>query len=77
MSEVTTVKKIAPCGACGEYVDRDSMWAMDTLFASPEDGQKVRVRVRLCPFCAGHKLGDMKEMEWDNSEMKGLHALRA
>ena len=68
---IREVKKVAPCGACGVEVDRDQMWAMNTLFASPRD-QKTRIRVRLCDECAENLMGDTRQMEWDNSQMKVL-----
>jgi len=67
---VRRIKKVAPCGSCGEEVDRDSMWAMNTLLASPEDGHKVRIRVRLCPACVDLEMADLKNMEWDNAKMR-------
>jgi hypothetical protein len=67
--EIRAIKKIAPCGCCGSMVDRDQMWAMNTLFAAPDDSQKTRIRVRLCEGCYLKLIGEHKSMEWDNDKM--------
>lgn len=67
--EVRAVKKVAPCGRCGTTVDRDSMWAMNVLFASPDDAQQ-RARIRLCCDCVVDMKAMALEMEWDNSLMR-------
>lgn len=69
---VRRIRKVAPCGSCRKETNRDDMWAMNTLFASPHDGQKDRVRVRLCASCADEQKEALKSMEWDNSSMRVL-----
>jgi hypothetical protein len=70
--EVRTVKKVAPCGCCGKTVDRDSMWAVNTLFAAPDDAEKIRVRVRACGDCAKDLIQAQRDMEWDNASMTSV-----
>lgn len=67
--EVRTVKKLAPCGCCGDMIDRDKMWAMNTLFAAPDDSRKERIRVRVCEKCSKTLINQHKSMEWDNDKM--------
>ncbi len=67
--EVRTVKKLAPCGCCQKMVDRDQMWAVNTLFAAPDDSQKTRIRVRVCEKCSDALIKQHRSMEWDNDSM--------
>ena len=42
--KIRRVIKMAPCGSCHVEVNRDDMWAMNTLICSGDDKVKKRIR---------------------------------
>jgi hypothetical protein len=48
------------------------MWAVNTLFAAPDDAEKIRVRVRACGDCAKDLIQAQRDMEWDNASMTSV-----
>ena len=73
MPSVKVLKNYAPCGGCGEEVDRDLMFAMNVKFYAPGDGKlDVQIPVRLCNSCADARKVALEEMRWDNSKMRSV-----
>jgi hypothetical protein len=70
MATITRTVKYAPCGDCGEVIPRDDMHSMNVKVYDPEDTREVRIPVRLCGDCRTHWMGELRDMQWDNSQME-------